>query len=77
MEIRDIVQVKGIAVQGKIISVKQEDTIADAIQTLSEHNIGLVTVMRGTELAGVLSERDVVRALAKTPTGSVSSGWSL
>jgi len=67
MEIRDIIRVKGIAVRSKVISVKPEDTIADAIQILADHDIGLVTVKNGSGLAGVLSERDIVRSLQKHP----------
>jgi len=44
--------------------------VADAVSLLREHNIGALVVTpaeEGARVAGILSERDVVRALADTP----------
>ena len=47
-----------------IISVIEDQTVLEALNVLAEHHIGAVLVMTDTgEMAGVLSERDVVRAL--------------
>jgi len=44
-----------------IISVKPDDTVLDAIRVMAEKNIGAVVVMQGSELLGIMSERDYAR----------------
>lgn len=46
---------------GDIWSVSPETTVYDAIQRMSDKNIGAVLVMQGTELVGIMSERDYTR----------------
>ena len=50
---------------GDVVSVKPGDSLADVVETLAKHRIGAVLVIEGGEVAGVLSERDVIRCLAK------------
>lgn len=51
---------------GEIISVNEDQTILQALETLAEHHIGAVLVLNAKGgIAGILSERDVVRALPK------------
>ena len=45
----------------KIISVKPDDTVLDAIRIMAEKNIGAVVVMSGDTLDGIMSERDYAR----------------
>ena len=45
----------------RVISVKPEDTVLDAIKVLARENIGAAVVMVGDRLAGILSERDYTR----------------
>ena len=60
MTVAHILKEKG----GDIISVNQDQTILEALKVLAEHHIGAVLVMDGAgKVAGILSERDVVRAL--------------
>ncbi|MGZ5430422.1 MAG: CBS domain-containing protein, partial [Thermoanaerobaculia bacterium] len=35
-------------------------TVEDAVKTMVEHRIGAVIVLRGNEMAGIFSERDVL-----------------
>jgi CBS domain-containing protein len=42
-------------------SVEPDEPVLDAIQMMAEHSIGAVLVMQGTELKGILSERDYAR----------------
>ncbi|MEM9421008.1 MAG: CBS domain-containing protein [Pseudomonadota bacterium] len=53
---------------GAIFSIKPEETLKDAVILLGEKRIGalIVTDPHGA-LVGILSERDIVRKLAKTP----------
>jgi len=46
------------------VSLLPEAAIREAILTMAEKNIGFLVLMRGDELVGVVSERDVVKALA-------------
>jgi len=48
-----------------VATISKDRTIADAVNVLRERGIGaLVVTGSGTPLKGILSERDVVRALA-------------
>ena len=61
MLVRHILQDKGRA----IIVIGHGATMGEAARLLAEKRIGAVIVTRGTDgLAGILSERDVVRAVA-------------
>lgn len=46
-----------------IIAASPAQTVADVVALLCTHRIGAVIVMEGGEVAGVLSERDIVRGL--------------
>jgi len=48
-----------------VISLPADATLLTAADTLSSHKIGAVLVMDGEAVLGVLSERDLVRVLAK------------
>lgn len=47
-----------------IISVPPDASVGDAARLLALHKIGAVLVMNGDRVAGILSERDIVRGLA-------------
>lgn len=49
----------------EVISIQAGAKMSDAIRILSERRIGAVLVMDGHHIEGILSERDVVRALGK------------
>lgn len=44
-----------------LILVQQTATVAEAVRTMTLHNVGIVAVLHGDALVGVFSERDVVR----------------
>jgi CBS domain-containing protein len=44
-----------------VVAIAPEEPVLEAIQLMSDHHIGAVLVMRGEELAGILSERDYAR----------------
>jgi CBS domain-containing protein len=48
-----------------IISVPPDASVGDAARLLATHKIGAVLVMNGDRVAGILSERDIVRGLAE------------
>jgi CBS domain-containing protein len=48
-----------------IVTIEETASVADAAQRLAQHRIGALPVMgAGGRLAGILSERDVVRGVA-------------
>ena len=62
MHVAQILRTKG----GTVTTVLPETTIAEAISTLAKRRIGAVLVTsEGGRVAGILSERDIVRGLAE------------
>jgi CBS domain-containing protein len=55
----------------QVVSVEPDVKLATAVKLLSERRIGSVLVMSGTRIDGILSERDVVRALDQRGAGAL------
>ena len=51
-----------------VVTIRRGATVAQAVELLATHRIGAVPVMEGETVAGILSERDVVRLLAQDHT---------
>jgi len=65
MRVADILHGKG----NTVTTVSPEATVRDALALLAEHNIGaLVVTGDGAAVAGIVSERDIVRCLNGSPT---------
>jgi CBS domain-containing protein len=63
MRIADVLRSKGDGV----VSIHPDDTVAELLALLEDRGIGAVVVSRdGTDVAGIVSERDVVRHLHRT-----------
>ena len=45
----------------QVYSIRPEDHVINAIQLMSDKHVGALLVMRGTELVGIVSERDYAR----------------
>jgi CBS domain-containing protein len=61
MRIADVLRNKGAAV----VTINPDATVAELLAGLVEHNIGAMVVAEPSGVAGIVSERDVVRALHK------------
>ncbi|MDO9411660.1 MAG: CBS domain-containing protein [Pseudolabrys sp.] len=62
MNVKAILAAKG----GDIYSIEPNATLAAAAKLLSTHRIGAVVILgAGGRLAGILSERDIVRAVSE------------
>jgi len=48
-----------------VVTIRRGATVTQAVELLATHRIGAVPVMEGETVAGILSERDVVRLLAQ------------
>jgi CBS domain-containing protein len=51
-------------------SVRPDDTVSNALETMAEHNIGALLVFEGDDLVGILSERDYARKVKLLERGS-------
>jgi len=61
----------------EVISVQPHRTLAEAIRTLSERRIGALVVMGADgALVGILSERDIIRALGEQGGAALESAVS-
>lgn len=65
MKVSDILAAKG-GNKGDVIGIEPSASLAVAAKLLSRHRIGAVVIRgAGGRLAGILSERDIVRAIAE------------
>jgi CBS domain-containing protein len=71
-KLRDIMR------HGFLFTVQCEATVAESVRMMAANNVGIVAVLDGHRLAGVFSERDVVRKIvdrgldpAQTPVAEV------
>ena len=64
MNIADVIRHKQSAHGAEVFTITPNDTVADLLAALAEHNVGALVVMDGDTVAGIVSERDVVRRLA-------------
>ena len=61
MRISDILRTK--ADGATVVSVAPDATAAEVVSILAEHGIGAVIVTEGSDVVGIVSERDIVRHL--------------
>jgi CBS domain-containing protein len=61
MLIREILAVKGST---EIYSAKPDETVADVVKRMVQHNIGSLVVLEGVVMVGYVTERDVMRGMA-------------
>ena len=61
MKVSDILRVKG----GTLFTVSPEETLSDALDVMSHHDIGSLVVMAHGELVGMLTFREVIQAIVK------------
>ncbi len=59
--VKDLLDFKG----NLVWSVTPQTALLDALKIMAEKNIGALTVLDGDKLVGIISERDMVRKLAK------------
>jgi CBS domain-containing protein len=62
ISVRDLLRLKGDAVW----SVPPGTSVIDALSKLADKDIGALLVVEGGHIAGIISERDVVRKIADT-----------
>ncbi len=61
ISVRDLLRLKGDAVW----FVRPDVTVIEALHELAEKDIGALLVLEGGHIAGIVSERDIVRKIAE------------
>ncbi|MFM7965902.1 MAG: CBS domain-containing protein [Betaproteobacteria bacterium] len=76
MKVSKILELKGTT----LFTMSPQDSLANAVMVMAEHDIGSIVVMAQGRLAGILTFREVIRILAKRqsenrigPTPPISS----
>lgn len=70
MKVKDILKQKG----PEVFTIGEEKTLADAVKILSANNIGVLLVLNSeAKIVGIISERDIIRTLAKDPQNCLST----
>ena len=69
MKASDILQVKS----GTLYTVSPDDSLAEALRTMADLDIGSLVVMSNGELAGMLTFREVIKAVVRNG-GAVGTG---
>lgn len=64
-------------VGGEAIYIELSETLLEATRTMSSSDIGAIPVVEDSQLVGILSERDVVRACAQDAnlTDETAADW--
>lgn len=57
----------------QVVSVGPETPLVDVLRTLSDHDIGVVVVVKDGQVIGIFSERDFTRALGHNPRLSLAT----
>lgn len=66
MKIRDVLEAKG----SQVFCIAPEQTVQEAVALLVEHRVGSLVVLDGRgRLAGIITERDVLRECHRHPEG--------
>jgi CBS domain-containing protein len=71
MTIAAILQSKG----SEVLTIDSGASVRDAVALLAERKIGALPVLRGSEVAGVMSERDVIYCLRSD--GAAVLDWTV
>lgn len=64
MKIEEILRIKG----HDVVTISESRSVLDAAQALVDHNIGGLVVTEGKLPTGILTERDILRVTARTPS---------
>ena len=65
MKIADILRTKAAPAGSEVVSISPDRTIAEVVASLCDNRVGALVIADGDRVAGIVSERDVVRGLNK------------
>jgi CBS domain-containing protein len=58
-----------------LLTIEQETTLVDAAAAMTARRVGAVLIVSGGRLTGILTERDVLRAVASGDVGGHVANW--
>jgi CBS domain-containing protein len=58
-----------------LLTIEQETTLVEAAAAMTARRVGAVLIVSGGRLTGILTERDVLRAVASGDVGGQVSAW--
>lgn len=61
LKIRDLLKIKG----NQVWSINPETSVLEALQLMTEKQVGALLVLDGEKIAGIISERDFVHGVAE------------
>jgi CBS domain-containing protein len=61
----------GSLAQGKPVTIGADDSLEDALRTMSEHQVRRLPVIDGHDLVGMLSQADLAKALPDEAAGDL------
>lgn len=67
MTVKSILDEKG----RDVVTIDPDKTLSEAVKILSDKRIGAVIAVRSGRIAGILSERDIVRVIGKEGAGAL------
>ena len=66
----------GEVMSTRLLTVEPGLGLVDAARQMNERNVGAVLVLEGEHVAGILTERDILHAVANGPVeGELVSAW--
>jgi CBS domain-containing protein len=65
----------GEVMSRNLLTVEQETALVDAALAMTERRVGAVLIVSGGRLTGILTERDVLRAVASGDVGGDVAAW--
>ncbi len=57
--------------QGKPVTIGADDSVEDALDTMSEHQVRRLPVIDGQDLVGIVSQADIARELPEEKVGDL------
>jgi CBS domain-containing protein len=69
MMIKNILESKG----SSVITIGVFESVSDAIDTMAEHHIAALVLTNGAQVLGVVSERDILKAISKDGVSVLNS----
>jgi CBS domain-containing protein len=58
-------------IQGEVVTIGADDSVEEALRTMSKHQVRRLPVIDGTELVGIVSQADLARNLPEKQTGEL------
>jgi CBS domain-containing protein len=65
----------GDVMSRNLLTVTPEATLVDAAATMTARSVGAALVVEGDRLAGILTERDILRAVGSGEIGGTVADW--